>query len=98
MATQTLFDEAYGAGAKTNIDISGTLTKNQILGTAASGSTAATTGITTSTKILELAELTGKGSIEDVEITKGSVSKLVWKSNTYTKNCTYENRAYTVAE
>ena len=78
MAAQTLVDEAY---AKENIK-----SNNITVGDA--------TATINKADIAKLAELEGKGTIGDVTVQDGKVTKLEYTKKG--KKCTYENGEYTV--
>lgn len=77
MAAQTLYDEQYGASttAAASKDIADK-TKLEAFGV-------------TATKILELAELDGKGEITEIKVTGGKIDGLTWKNTKAGKQCTY---------
>lgn len=83
MAAQTLYDEKYGAGQTASID------KNIDFATYKSNVDDASL-----TETLKLAELTGKGEVTALTVTDGHIATLTWKSNKYTKTCTYDGSAY----
>lgn len=84
MAAQTLYDEAYGKGADATTVAKGTaakpVAKADILGT---------DKIMTEKDVLELAELTNRGTIEDITIVESKIATLKWKSSKNKKTCTY---------
>lgn len=84
MAAQTLYDEKYGAGADATTVPKGTkatpVAKADILGT---------DKIMTETDVLELAELKGRGTIDDITIVDGKIATLSWKSSKNGKTCNY---------
>lgn len=84
MAAQTLYDEAYGAGQTATVDK--TLTFDKYKEKVDSDLS----------KTLELAELTGKGSITALTVKDGHIDTLTWDSKTFTKDCEYKDGAYTV--
>lgn len=95
MAAQTLYDEAYGKGADATTVAKGTtakpVAKADILGT---------NKIMTEADVLKLAELTDRGSINDITIVDGKIATLKWASSKVTgKVCTYtaSSGTYTVA-
>ena len=86
MAAQTLYDEAYGAGQTATVDK--TLTFDNYKAKVDSDLS----------KTLELAELTGKGTLSAITVENGHIKTLTWTSNKYTKACTYDGSAYNLAE
>ena len=88
MAAQTLYDEAYGSGTTTKV--SQTQSKDSMLGAGSKE------GITPADKILELAELKDKGTIEDITVAEGKIATLTWSKTGITKKCYYINGTYEV--
>lgn len=61
----------------------------------AKGIADAGTGATcTNANILKLAELTGKGTISDLTVSGGKVTKITFTETASTYHCTYENGSY----
>ena len=84
MAAQTLVDEAYA-----KVDVGADTVKIE-------GGTGASTGAITKEAIATLAEV-DKANIQDgAEVTKGKVTKFVYKKSG--KTCTYENKEYKVTD
>ena len=55
---------------------------------------AGTSNKCTETEILKLAELTGKGTITDLDATGGKVKKITFTETASNYHCTYENGSY----
>lgn len=55
---------------------------------------AGTSATCTNANILELAELTGKGTISDLTVSGGKVTKITFTETASTYHCTYENGSY----
>ena len=85
MAAQTLYDEEYGKGASAT-DVKAQYGKTDAL------------ALLKSDKILELAELTDKGTIEDLTIKANKINVLTWKSKKNNKYCKYDGNSYEVTD
>ena len=85
MAVQTMYDEAYGKG------VNGTVAATVDF----AGYKTATNDADLS-KVMALAELTGRGSITNIDLTNGRITALSWQHGTDGKTCAYNGTDYTV--